>query len=51
MFEIIKDIDIEVDELKLLNKYVKYVVNKLELEKCEFNIIIVNVKSKILKIK
>lgn len=42
MFEIIKDIDIEVDELKLLNKYVKYVVNKLELEKCEFNIIIVN---------
>ena len=42
MFEIIKDIDKEVLELDILNDYVKYLVNKLELSKCEFNIIIVD---------
>ena len=42
MFEIIKDIDRDVIEIDLLNDYVKYLVNKLELEKCEFNIIIVD---------
>ena len=42
MFEIIKDIDRDVDELFILDGYVKYLVKKLELEKCEFNIIIVD---------
>ena len=42
MFEIIKDIDRDIDEINVLNDYVKYLVKKLELEKCEFNIIIVN---------
>ena len=42
MFEIIKDIDRDIDELEILNDYVKYVVRKLELENCEFNIIIVD---------
>lgn len=44
MFEIIKDIDREVDEISILNDYVKYLVSKLELAKCEFNIIIVDNK-------
>ena len=42
MFEIIKDIDRDIEEIDVLNDYVKYLVNKLELEKCEFNIIIVD---------
>ncbi|MBQ2873125.1 MAG: rRNA maturation RNase YbeY [Bacilli bacterium] len=42
MFEIINDTDREVLELDILNDYVKYLVKKLELEKCEFNIIIVD---------
>lgn len=42
MFEIINDIDKEVEEIDILNDYVSYVVKKLELEKCEFNIIIVD---------
>lgn len=44
MFEIINDTDREVLELDVLNDYVKYLVKKLELEKCEFNIIIVDNK-------
>lgn len=44
MFEIINDIDKEIEELDILNDYVKYLVNKLELSKCEFNIIIVDNK-------
>ena len=44
MFEIIKDIDKDVLELSVLNDYVKYLVDKLELSKCEFNIIIVDNK-------
>ena len=42
MFEIVKDIDREVLELDILSDYVNYLVKKLELEKCEFNIIIVD---------
>ena len=44
MFEIIKDIDKDVLGLSVLNDYVKYLVDKLELSKCEFNIIIVDNK-------
>ena len=44
MFEIIKDIDRDIEELDVLGDYVKYVVDELELEKCEFNIIIVDNK-------
>lgn len=44
MFEIIKDIDKDVEEISILEDYVKYLVKKLELEKCEFNIIIVDNK-------
>ena len=44
MFEIINDIDREVLELDILNDYVKYLVDKLDLSKCEFNIIIVDNK-------
>ena len=33
MFEIINDIDREVDELSILNDYVNYLVKKLKLEK------------------
>ena len=42
MFEVIKDIDREILELDILNNYVEYVVSKLELDNCEFNIIIVD---------
>ena len=42
MFEIFNEINREIEELEILNDYVKYIVNKLELEKCEFNIIIVD---------
>lgn len=42
MFEIINNIDREIEEIDILNDYVSYVVKKLELEKCEFNIIIVD---------
>ena len=42
MFEIINDTDNEVLELEKLNSYIDYVVKELELEKCEFNIIIIN---------
>ena len=42
MFEIIKDINKDIDELNILNDYVKYLVKKLKLDKCEFNIIIID---------
>ena len=42
MFEIFNETDRKIEELKVLNDYVKYIVKKLELEKCEFNIIIVD---------
>ena len=44
MFEIFNETDREIDELKVLNDYIKYVVKKLLLAKCEFNIIIVDNK-------
>ena len=44
MFEIINDTDKEVSELETLNNYVKYLVNKLELDNSEFNIIITDNK-------
>ena len=42
MFEIINDIDREIEEISILEDYVNYVVSKLDLLKCEFNIIIVD---------
>lgn len=42
MFEIINDTNIEIIELEKLNNYIEYIVNKLKLENCEFNIIIVD---------
>lgn len=42
MFEIFNELDRDIDELEILNDYVKYVCKKLELDKCEFNIIIVD---------
>lgn len=42
MFEIINDTDKEVCELEKLNNYIKYVVNELKLDRCEFNIIIID---------
>ena len=42
MFEIFNETDKDIEELKVLNDYVKYVCNKLDLSKCEFNIIIVD---------
>ena len=44
MFEIINDTNNEIEEIELLDEYVNYLVNKLELANCEFNIIIVNNK-------
>lgn len=42
MFEIFNETNNEIEELKVLKKYIKYVVKRLKLEKCEFNIIIVD---------
>lgn len=42
MFEIINDTDIMVPELNTLNDYINYVVKKLELANCEFNIILID---------
>lgn len=42
MFEIINDTNNKIEELELLDEYVNYLVNKLELSNCEFNIIIVD---------
>lgn len=42
MFEIFNETERKINELKILNDYVKYVVKELSLEKCEFNIIIVD---------
>lgn len=44
MFEIIKDIDKDIEELNILNDYIKYLVKTLDLKKCEFNIIIIDNK-------
>lgn len=42
MFEIINDTDRKIEEISILEDYVNYVVSKLDLLKCEFNIIIVD---------
>lgn len=42
MFYIENCLDKEIKELDILNKYIEFVVNKLELSKCEFNIIIID---------
>lgn len=44
MFEVINDTHSEVLELDKLREYITYVVRELKLEKCEFNIIIVDNK-------
>lgn len=44
MFEVINDTHNEVVELDKLREYIAYVVGELKLEKCEFNIIIVDNK-------
>ncbi len=44
MFEIFNETKKEIDELPTLKEYIKYVVKRLKLEKCEFNIIIVDNK-------
>ena len=42
MFEVINDTEVEVVELDKLREYITYVVGELKLEKCEFNIIIID---------
>ncbi len=42
MFELINNSNQKIKEEKLLNDYIKYLVKKLDLEKCEFNIIIID---------
>ncbi len=42
MFSVFNETDRNIKELKVLNDYVKYVVGKLDLSKCEFNIIVVD---------
>ena len=42
MFEIINDSGKDVKETDILKDYINYVVKKLALEKCEFNIILIN---------
>ncbi len=44
MFELINNSNQKIKEEKLLNDYIKYLVKKLDLEKCEFNIIIIDNK-------
>lgn len=42
MFELVNNSKQVLEEEKLLNDYIKYLVKKLKLEKCEFNVIIIN---------
>lgn len=42
MFDIINNYEKEVKELEILEKYVKYVTEKLEIEKAIFNVILVD---------
>ena len=44
MFEIINDSNKKVLEEEILNNYVNYLVEKLKLQNCEFNIILTNNK-------
>ena len=47
MFQVISEVKNDVLELDVLNEYIKYVVKKLKLERCEFNIIIILYRNKI----
>jgi len=40
MFEVINDSDRKVEEEEILNNYVNYLVERLDLQNCEFNIIL-----------
>lgn len=42
MFEIFNNTNKEIEEIKKLEKYIEFIVNKLELEKAIFNIIFVD---------
>ena len=42
MFEIINDSNTMIPETNVLNNYISYLVKKLSLDKCEFNIILTN---------
>ena len=42
MFEIINEIDVEVEELKTVEELLKFVIKKENIENCVFNIIIVD---------
>ena len=42
MFDIINNSEFEVKELEILNKYVKYIVKKINIEEAIFNIILVD---------
>lgn len=42
MFDIINNSGYEVEELEVLEKYVKHIIKKLDIEKAIFNIILVN---------
>ena len=44
MFEIINDTELVIPEEDILKEYIKYLVKKLELTNCEFNIVIVDNK-------
>ena len=44
MFEIIKETETEVAELEIINNYIKYVTQKLNIEDTIFNIILVDKK-------
>ncbi len=42
MFEIVNEYGKKIPEIKELEKYIKFVVKELSLEKCEFNIIFID---------
>ena len=44
MFEIFNETKKDIPELSILNDYIKYVVKKMHLDNCEFNIIIIDNK-------
>ena len=41
MFEIINNTDKEIDYIKEIDKYIKYIIKKMELKKCIFNVIFI----------
>ena len=42
MFTLINNSNQVLKEKKLLNDYIKYLVKRLELDNCEFNVIVIN---------